>query len=246
MPDRFSAIRLGVVCPMANEEATAAEFVAEVLRNVQPFGFAEVAFFAVLDNVSRDRTRELLMELAERHPEVRVVWAPENRAVADAYVRGYREALEHGADWILEIDAGFSHNPAEIPNLLRAMGDDTQCVFGTRFATGGENRGPKRRRAISYGGTILSRVLLGTRLSDMTSGFELFRRDALEEVLRRGIRSKGPFFQTEIKVYCRRMQVVEVPITYDAATHRVRASALWESLVNLSYLVRMRMSGRLT
>ncbi len=119
------------------------------------------------------------------------------------------------------------------------------CVFGTRFAGGGTSRATVRRRAISRGGTLLTNALLGTRLSDMTGGFELFRRGALQAVLERGIRSKGPFFQTEVKVHCRKLRVAEVPIHYDAASHPVGRVALREALANLAWLFGRRLAGSL-
>src|SRR5688500_10284957 len=108
-------VRLGVVCPMANERDTAERFVREVLAACQPFGFASVTFFAVLDRVSRDGTLDLLRALEAEEKSLRVVWAPDNRCVVDAYLRGYREALGAGCDWVLEIDAGYSHQPSDIP-----------------------------------------------------------------------------------------------------------------------------------
>src|ERR1700730_14802660 len=105
----FAGVELGIVCPMANEAASAVAFVDAVLVECRRYAFGSVRLFVVVDTVSRDETRELLEHHQERCSELRVVWAPENRGVADAYVRGYREALAHGSDWILEIDAGFSH-----------------------------------------------------------------------------------------------------------------------------------------
>jgi dolichol-phosphate mannosyltransferase len=242
---RLDALQLGIVCPMANEEATAVAFVDEVLRECARQGFVGATFFAVVDLVSRDRTRALLDDHARRRPGVRVVWAPETRGVADAYVRGYREALDSGCDWILEIDAGFSHDPREIGKLVAAMAAGNDCVFGTRFATGGSNAATFRRRVISRGGTALTNVLLGTRLTDMTGGFELFTRDALEHAIAKGIRSKGPFFQTEIRTHCRNLRHVEVPIAYDAASHRVGSRAVGEALANLARLFCLRLAGQL-
>ena len=77
----------------------------------------------------------------------------------------------------------------------------------------------------------------------MTSGYQLFTRAALEAVLAKGIRSKGPFFQTEMKAYCRKLHCAEVPITYDAGSHPVGLRAIGESLVNLGRLFRRRLSG---
>lgn len=242
----FDQIKLGIVCPMANEAAAAVTFVLEVLATCSPFSFKSVAFFAILDNVSKDNTRELLEALSREQPQLRVVWAPENRSVVDAYLRGYREALAAGCDWILEIDAGFSHQPSDIPKFFEAMAKGYQCVFATRFAQGGNiSETSPRRRAVSRGGTALTNLLLGTKLTDMTSGFELFSRPVLQQVLDKGIRSRGPFFQTEIKAYCRGLRWAEVPIQYRAASHNVSNESLQDALSNLWRLFRLRVSGQL-
>ena len=230
---------------MANEASTAVRFVDAVLSECEGHGFDSVTLFVVLDNVSRDDTRGLLETHRTLRPELSVIWAPETRGVADAYVRGYREALKTGCDWILEIDAGFSHEPADIGKFLEAMADGRDCVFGSRFREGGRNFGTLRRRGISRGGTALTNLLLGTKLTDMTSGFQLFTRATLETVLAKGIASKGPFFQTEIKTYCRDLRIAEIPIQYNAGNHNVGRRAITESLVNLCHLFRRRLAGDL-
>ncbi len=239
-----TSVRLGVVTPMANESATAVAFVDQVLEACAAFPLASVTLFVVLDNVSHDGTRALLEAHARECPQLQVVWAPECRGVADAYIRGYREALEMGCDWILEIDAGFSHDPREIGSLLRAM-DGNDCVFGSRFMAGAHNDGTLWRRTVSRGGTALTNLVLGTHLSDMTGGFELFTRPTLEHVLAEGIRSRGPFFQTEIKAHCRGLRCAEVPIHYDSSSHHVGASAIAEALTNLGRLAGRRLAGAL-
>lgn len=242
---QLADVRLGVVCPMANEALNAVSFVDAVLAECGRHGLGSVALFVVVDRVSHDETRSLLEAHQLRQPRLHVVWAPETRGVADAYVRGYREALDAGCDWILEIDAGFSHDPADIGRFLAAMAAGRDCVFGSRFRKGGRNLASLRRRFISRSGTLLANRLLGTRLSDMTSGYQLFTRDALEAVLARGIRSQGPFFQTEMKAHCRNLRWAEVPITYDAGSHAIGPRAIGESLVNLGRLFRRRISGDL-
>jgi dolichol-phosphate mannosyltransferase len=244
-PAALAALSLGVVCPMANEGVTAVRFVDAVLDACSRFPFRSIAFFAVVDEVSRDDTRALLERHARRRSKLRVVWAPETRGVADAYVRGYREALAAGCDWILEIDGGFSHSPHDIGAFLAAMAAGSDCVFGSRFLAGGRHGAGLRRRLISRGGTLLTNLLLGTSLSDMTGGFELLSRNALEGVLARGIRSAGPFFQTEVKVHCRHLRVAEIAIGYDGGEHGLGRGAIVESFVNLGRLTRARLAGRL-
>jgi dolichol-phosphate mannosyltransferase len=240
-----ASVRLGIVCPMANEAATALDFVDAVLGACGRYGFRSVTLFTVLDTVSEDDTRSLLAAHRRLQPQLRVVWAPETRGVADAYVRGYREALAAGCGWILEIDAGFSHQPSDIGRFVEAMAGNRDCVFGSRFRPGGSNLATLRRRAVSRGGTALANLLLGTKLTDMTSGYQLFSRAALEAVLAKGIRSKGPFFQTEIRTHCRHLRLAEVPISYNAGSHAVGRRAVAESFVVLARLFARRLVGDL-
>src|SRR5260370_9055580 len=122
-PAQLSGISLGIVCPMANEESSAAAFVTEVLEKCLQEGFKSVTFFAILDRKSTDQTRNILDNLATRQTDLRVVWAPQNQCVVDAYVVGYRAALAGGCDWVLEIDAGFSHLPSAISQVFPPMLD---------------------------------------------------------------------------------------------------------------------------
>lgn len=227
-----SEINLGIACPMANESESAVRFVQAVLDQCR--GLRSVRFFAVVDTVSKDDTKERLQALAAVEPRLEVVWAPENECVVDAYIRGYRAALDGNSDLVLEIDGGFSHDPGEIPQFLDRIAQGYDCVFGSRFVKGGSIRDSSLwRRFVSRGGSLVTNLLLGTRLSDMTSGFELFRADVLRMVLNTGIRSRGPFFQTEIKFFCRNLQVAEVPITYRNASAPVGIRQLSESFRNL-------------
>ncbi|MBL8215907.1 MAG: glycosyltransferase [Bryobacterales bacterium] len=237
-------MNLAIVCPMANEARTAEGFVTEVLAACEALG--EARFLAVLDRVSRDGTFDILRALERRERRLTVVWAPENRCVVDAYVRGYREALASKAGWILEIDAGYSHRPADVPAFLRTIEQGYECAFGTRFGKGGRLvNSSLRRRMISQGGTLVTNLLLRTQLSDMTSGFQLFRRDILEDILRKGIVSRSPFFQTEMKAYCMKRHYAEVPILYSMASHNVSAGSIKESFQQLFRLYGLKRSGRL-
>jgi dolichol-phosphate mannosyltransferase len=240
----LTRIHLGVACPMANEAETAVSFIDSVLEHAAEVG--RVTMFVVLDRVSRDNTLDLLRAHEAVEPRLKVVWAPENRCLVDAYVRGYREAVAAGCDWILEIDAGFSHDPREIPSFLKHIPEEWDCVFGSRYREGGSiGAGSLKRRIVSRGGTLLSNLLLGTGLSDMTSGFELFSRPAMELLLERGIRSRAHFFQTEIRAYCHGLRITEVPIHYSMPSPRLRGGAVVEAFRELYGLWKLRRAGRL-
>jgi dolichol-phosphate mannosyltransferase len=236
---------LAIVCPMANEAGSAVEFVQQVLRYCG--AFRKVDFFVVLDRVSKDNTLDLLKDYAAADCRLAPVWSPENRCVVDAYKRGYQEAIASGADWILEIDAGFSHRPADIPPFFEAMAQDFDCVFATRFSKGGKIEGSSfKRELVSRGGTLLTNLILPTKLSDMTSGFQLFKREILRGILDKGIYSRGPFFQTEMKAYCYKRNYAEIPITYSMASHAVGAGSIQESLQQLWRLYKLKMAGSLS
>jgi len=241
---RFSNIKLGIVCPMANERSTAVEFVSEVLQQCKDF--PDVNFFVIFDNSCKDGTIGLLKNLQNKPRELRIIWSPENKCVVDAYIRGYREAIGAGCDWILEIDGGFSHQPSQIRQFFYKMAEGYDCVFGSRFCKGGRfTDAPLSRHIISRAGSILANLLLGTKLKDMTSGFEMFTRSSLQKVLEKGIQSRGHFFQTEIKAYCRNLRIVEVPIHYRSPSQGVTAAIILDAFKNLFRLFRERLFGNL-
>jgi dolichol-phosphate mannosyltransferase len=238
------AKNLVIVCPMANEGDNASAFALAALK--QCVGFHSVMFLAVVDKASTDNTREVLEDLARSNPAIVIVWAPENRCAVDAYLRGYKEAMARQADWILEIDAGFSHQPEDIPQFFDQMEKGYDCVFGSRFMRGGKiTEGSSKRYFVSRMGTVLSNFLLGTQLADMTSGFEMFSRRAMNHILERGIQSRAHFFQTEIKVYCRNLKIVEVPIHYKSPSPRMKSSAITDAFRQLGRLFVLRVSDQL-
>ncbi|MFZ0033519.1 MAG: glycosyltransferase [Sedimentisphaerales bacterium] len=241
---RFSKVNMGIVCPMANERPTAVEFVNAVLEQCRDF--KSVMFFVVFDNSCKDGTIDLVKGLQNKLPQLKVIWAPENKCVVDAYIRGYQEALNANCDWILEIDASFSHQPSQIPQFFDKMAEGYDCVFGSRFCKGGKfTEAPWSRYFISYTGSILTNLLLGTKLKDMTSGFEMFTKSALQKVLDKGIQSHGHFFQTEIKTHCRNMHIIEVPIHYRAPSQNVNVAIIIDAFSNLFRLFRKRLAGNL-
>jgi dolichol-phosphate mannosyltransferase len=218
--------RLGIITPLANEEGTIIEFLDRVCKQIGP----DDLLFCVLDNMCKDRTREIIQNYHDKtDARANVVWAPENRCVVDAYFRGYREAYERGCEWILEMDGGLSHLPEEIPQFIKGMQDGYDYVGGSRYLKGGTHDSPLTRRIVSKGGTILTKLLLRAPMSDMTSGFECFSRDAMNEVLEKGVESRANFFQTEIRYMMGRRKWKEVPIRYHNDKATIGRSGLRES-----------------
>jgi dolichol-phosphate mannosyltransferase len=218
--------RLGVVTPLANEEHTVDEFLTRTLAQL---GTSDLVF-CILDRASRDGTRGRVEARGREDQRVRLVWAPENRGVVDAYFRGYREALKAGCQWILEMDGGLSHLPEQIPRFVQAMESGVDFAPGCRFTKGGSYSGRWSRYVLSKGGTLLTNFLIGTRMKDMTSGFECFARRALEFVVQTGVQSRGHFFQTEIRALLADWSWREVPIDYSCPSKSVSGGQVTESL----------------
>jgi len=200
--------------------------------------------YLIVDRVSKDRTHELCQELSLKDTRYRTIWAPENRSLVDAYLRGFREAVDQGHEFIIEMDAGLSHDPRAIPMFLRILTEGNECAFGSRYINGGSMAdSPFSRRLLSKGGTLLARWLLGARLQDMTSGFQGFHRSVLERLLKYQLRSKAHFYQTEVRYLLRKTRLMEVPIHYRAPSPRVAQSAIRNSIEVLLYYLGKRLQG---
>lgn len=232
-----------LVIPLANEEAEFTLFTEELARVLDRLGSGVV--YLVVDNVSKDRTLELTRALESRDPRFRTVWAPENRNVVDAYLRGYREAYRNGHELIIEMDAGLSHDPRAIPMFLRVLNEGNECAFGSRFINGGSiTESSYKRLLLSKVGTTLANVLLGTSMHDMTSGYQGFHRRIVELFLAYPLLSKAHFYQTELRYLLRRTRYAEIPIHYKAPSPRVSQRAISNSIGVLLHYFKRRLLGR--
>ena len=226
---RISTPRLGVVIPLANEQQTIDELLRRILAQLGEYD----RVFCVVDNVSKDNTRQHVERASAVDPRIVLVWAPQNRCVVDAYFRGYGEALAADCKWVLEMDGGLSHIPEQIPPFIAAMEQGYDYAPGSRFIRGGKFNGKFSRWCVSKGGTILSNLLLGTNMKDMCSGFECFTHEALNHVVDHGVSSRANFFQTEIRFMLRNWKWVEIPITYHGPPKSVAKSTIAEALRTL-------------
>ncbi len=218
-----------LIVPMANESPDLAPFIASLTIQLDHLRSGRV--YLIVDTVSTDDTLALCEALSATDPRFRTIWAPENRHVVDAYIRGYREAYDRGHALILEMDAGLSHDPASLPSFLALLQEGHECVFGSRFVTGGSIADSTwRRKALSWGGTLLSELLLGTRMSDMTSGYQGFQRQVVGRFLSYPLRSTGHFYQTELRYLLRNTRYWEVPIRYRAPSPNVSGRSIRNSL----------------
>ncbi len=231
-----------IVVPMANEEQDFKPFIEMLDLVLDELNPGNVYF--VIDRASNDRTLELCQALSRRDRKYITVWAPENRNVVDAYVRGLRAAYDAGNEIIIEMDAGLSHDPRAIPMFLRVLNEGNECAFGSRFINGGSmSDSPFNRRMLSKTGTVLANLLLGTRLRDMTSGFQGFHRDVVARIIAHPFKSRAHFYQTELRYLLRKRRNFEVPIHYQAPSPRVSGKAIRNAYQTLFWYFFQRLRG---
>jgi dolichol-phosphate mannosyltransferase len=206
-----------VILPTFNEAENIEAIVTAVrasLSRIAPEGFRVL----VVDDESPDGQGRIADRLVARHDDVEVLHRPVREGLGPAYLAGFDRALGAGAEYVVEMDADFSHDPADLGRLLAAVRDgDADLALGSRYVPGGgvENWGPLRR-LVSRGGSWYARTVLGVGVSDLTGGFKCFRRSVLEGVDLPSVRSKGYGFQIEVtyRAVCAGFRVVEVPIVF--------------------------------
>lgn len=219
-----------IVMPVANEE----EHMAEVLEEILALPYDNLYIYPVVDNFSKDRTEAIIREYETKTDRVKCVFYEKSRGVISCYLEGFRRALADGAERVIEMDGGGSHQPSEIPQFIENLDKGYDCVWGSRFVKGGDiSNHPLYRRILSSGGTILANVVLGTKLKDMTSGFEGFQRRILENLDLDNFLSTGHMYQTEMRYYCRNLKTIEVPIHYVGGSSSLKFKAVKEALVIL-------------
>ncbi len=215
-----------IVMPVANEEQSMGKLIEEILA----LPYDNLFLYPVIDSYSKDRTEEIIRGY-ESTGRVKCIFYKESTGVISCYLEGYRRALADGAERIIEMDGGGSHLPSEMPQYIEKLDEGYECVWGSRFIKGGGlEHDPLYRKILSKGGTWLANIVLGTRLKDMTSGYEAFQREVLEQFDFDKFLSTGHMYQTEMRFYCRDKKAVEVPIHYLAGGSSLKMKSVTEAL----------------
>ena len=216
--------------PVANEESTIGATIKEILD----YQYDNLYLYPVIDSYSKDKTEEIIRSYEEKTDKVKCIFYEKSTGVISCYLEGYRQALKDGAERVIEMDGGGSHLPKELPQFIKALNEGYECVWGSRFMPGGGmEHDPLYRKILSSGGTILSNIVLGTKLKDMTSGYEAFQREVLEKFDFDQFLSTGHMYQTEMKYYCRKYTYKEVPIHYIAGKSSLKWKSVKEALIIL-------------
>jgi len=200
--------------PTYNEADNLVQMVAE-LMTLELDGLETL----IIDDNSPDGTGQIADDLAAQYANrVHVVHRQGKMGLGTAYITGFRYALDAGVDYVIQMDADFSHSPSHLPHLLERI-QECDVVIGSRYVPEGrvDEKWSPWRRFLSWGGNFYARVITGLRIHDTTGGFRCFRRQALLALDLDRIRSEGYAFQIEVAYACQRkgLRLCEIPIYFE-------------------------------
>jgi dolichol-phosphate mannosyltransferase len=227
-----------IVIPTYNEIENVRELSLAVHQHA---AWADILF---VDDNSPDGTGQLLDRMAETDSRVHVLHRKEKQGLGRAYVAGFHWALERHYEFIFEMDADFSHDPASLPDIRKAA-DAADLTLGTRYLGGIRVvNWPLPRLMLSKGAAVYVRIITGMPVTDPTGGFKCYRRAVLENIDLESISSNGYSFQIEMthRAWLRGFHIVEVPITF--VERRSGASKMSASIVREALLMVWKLSIR--
>jgi dolichol-phosphate mannosyltransferase len=211
VPSETVTERALVIVPTYNERENIRRLIASVLRQD---GRLEVL---VVDDGSPDGTGEIVRELEAEDPRVHLLARSHKMGLGTAYIAGFRWALERDYQYVMEMDADFSHDPGHLPQFLRAI-EDADLVLGSRYQQGRVTvvNWPISRLILSYSANLYARAVTGLPVWDATGGFKCFRRSVLEAIDFSRVRSNGYAFQIEMsfRAWKRNFRIAEIPIVF--------------------------------
>ncbi len=204
----------------------------------------------VVDDDSPDRTWELVAKAAAENGQLHLLHRKGQRGLGTAYVAGFKYALENGYQTVVGMDADFSHDPKEIPKLVKAT-ETFDLAQGSRYIGGVRVLDwPLRRLILSTWANIYAKLVTGLPLRDITSGYRCYRREVLESIDLSQIKSNGYVFLIEMsfKAWCKGFRLGEVPIIFQERRQgqsKISRSIIWESIWVVVKLRLLKLFGRL-
>jgi dolichol-phosphate mannosyltransferase len=189
----------------------------------------------IVDDNSPDGTADYVEEVGATNPRVGLIKRPAKMGLGSAYITGFKAALERGADYIIQMDADFSHDPSYIPAMLEAI-TEYDLVVGSRYVKGvNVVNWPIQRLLLSYCANVYTRIITGVPIHDATSGFKCFRRQVLEAIDLDSIISDGYCFQIEMsfRSWHKGFRIFEIPIVFvdrHSGTSKMSKHIIWEAI----------------
>ena len=202
-----------VIIPTYNEKENISNIIHAVLGLEHNFDIL------VIDDNSPDGTAAIVEGLIKEIPDrINIVKRAGKQGLGTAYIAGFKWALEHGYEYVIEMDADFSHRPEDLVPLYKACAEGGADVsVGSRYISGvNVVNWPMGRVLMSYYASAYVRMITGLKIKDTTAGFVCYRRKVLETIDLDSIKFKGYAFQIEMKFTARKcgFKIVEVPIIF--------------------------------
>ncbi|CDD93028.1 MULTISPECIES: polyprenol monophosphomannose synthase [Bacteroides] len=221
-----------VIIPTYNER----ENIENIIRAV--FALEKVFHILIIEDGSPDGTASIVKTLQQEFPErLFMIERKGKLGLGTAYIAGFKWSLEHNYEYIFEMDADFSHNPADLPRLYKACAEEgADVAIGSRYISGvNVVNWPMGRVLMSYFASKYVRLITGIPVQDTTAGFKCYRRRVLETIDLDGIRFKGYAFQIEMKftAYKCGFKIVEVPVIFinrELGTSKMNSSIFGEAV----------------
>lgn len=221
-----------VIIPTYNER----ENIENIIRAV--FALEKVFHILIIEDGSPDGTANIVKTLQQEFPErLFMIERKGKLGLGTAYIAGFKWSLEHNYEYIFEMDADFSHNPADLPRLYKACAEEGADVsIGSRYVSGvNVVNWPMGRVLMSYFASKYVRLITGLPIHDTTAGFKCYRREVLQTIDLDGIRFKGYAFQIEMKftAYKCDFKIVEVPVIFinrELGTSKMNSSIFGEAV----------------
>lgn len=221
-----------VIIPTYNER----ENIENIIRAV--FALEKVFHILIIEDGSPDGTANIVKTLQQEFPErLFMIERTGKLGLGTAYIAGFKWSLEHNYEYIFEMDADFSHNPADLPRLYKACAEEGADVsIGSRYVSGvNVVNWPMGRVLMSYFASKYVRLITGLPIHDTTAGFKCYRREVLQTIDLDGIRFKGYAFQIEMKftAYKCGFKIVEVPVIFinrELGTSKMNSSIFGEAV----------------
>ena len=232
-----------VIIPTYNEKENISNLIKDILK------VKDIEILVVDDN-SPDKTWNIVKNIAKKNKRVHLLLRTKNKGRGLAGVAGFKYAVKNNYDFILEMDADFSHNPKYIPDFLEKI-KECDVVLGSRTIKGGKDFGrPMLRKLITRLANLYIRLILGIKVKDCNSGYRCFRKKVLESVNLDKIISKGPSIVQELlyKAHLKKFKIKEIPITFierKIGSSKLGLKQLWKGYVMVLKLRLLHSIGKI-
>ena len=221
-----------VIIPTYNESENVPKLLPMVLQQDRRL------HVLIVDDASPDGTGAIADSIAAHNPRVHVLHRAGKLGLGTAYLAGFRWGIERGYDWLFEMDADFSHDPAHLPQFISAL-SQYDLVLGSRYLEGRVTviNWPIARLVLSYSANVYARVVTGLPIADATGGYKAFRRQVLEGIDLNRVESEGYAFQIEMsfRAWKRGFRIGEIPIVFvdrslgeSKMSKKIMREAIWK------------------